>query len=291
MPRHISRVQQRWSDVDELGHVNNVVVLRYLQEARVAMLFADAGAKGTAGLSRGLLVHRHELDYLAPLHVRGGSVTVETWVRSAGVASFELGYEIVDEAASGGRRVAAVASTVLVPYDLDGEHPRRLDAHARAALEEFAGDGPAPGRREVAPWPDGDTSGAVAVECAVRFDDLDSYGHVNNVVIAEYLQQARIAVHDRYLDPARQAHERAVVAYQSLDYVRPIPFRTTPVVVDVLPTRVGSSSFDLAYVVRDPDGTVYSKAATTSVSYDVAQQRPRPLSDGERLALKELCAL
>ena len=34
MPRHVTHVPLRWADLDALGHVNNVVYLRYLQEAR-----------------------------------------------------------------------------------------------------------------------------------------------------------------------------------------------------------------------------------------------------------------
>ena len=77
-------------------------------------------------------------------------------------------------------------------------------------------------------------------ECAVRFDDLDSYGHVNNVTFAEYLQEARIDFAHRHLAGALEPHEGAVVAHQSIDYVLPVPFRTEPIRVEVWVTRIGT---------------------------------------------------
>jgi acyl-CoA thioester hydrolase len=121
-------------------------------------------------------------------------------------------------------------------------------------------------------------------ECAVRFDDLDSYGHVNNVTFAEYLQEARIDFAHRHLADALEPHEGSVVAHQSLDYLRPVSFRTDPLRVEVWVTRIGRSSFDLAYQVSDGDG-VYVQATGALVAFDVAGQRPRPLTGPERAAL------
>jgi acyl-CoA thioester hydrolase len=286
MPRQVARIQLRWSDVDALGHVNNVVVLRYLQEARVDMLFVDAAARGLGELARGVVVHRHEISYRAPVQIRPEPdrqlVEVETWITKINAASFEIGYEVVD-AADGDRTVCAVASSVLVPYDLSAERPRRITADERAVLQAYLDSGPTPDDRAPAAW--AETGSVHPVACAVRFDDLDSYGHVNNVMIAEYLQQARIDFNHRYLASSRDGHEQSVVARQSIDYLRPIPFRTDPVRVDLRVTRIGTSSFDMAYQVRDASA-VYARAATALVCFDLTTGRPRPLTEGERLALK-----
>lgn len=39
MARHIYNCPLRWSDMDAFGHVNNVVFLRYLEEARIDFMF------------------------------------------------------------------------------------------------------------------------------------------------------------------------------------------------------------------------------------------------------------
>lgn len=147
MPRHVTQVPLRWADMDAFGHVNNVVYLRYLQEARVDMLFVHAPAHGAEKLVRGVVVRRHEIGYRAPLHFRPTPVRVETWVTEVQVATFTLGYEVLDESPSGERTVYAVASSVLVPYDLTDGRPRRVAPEERAVLETFLEpDGPVPGR-------------------------------------------------------------------------------------------------------------------------------------------------
>ncbi|MBD0293369.1 MAG: acyl-CoA thioesterase [Jiangellaceae bacterium] len=123
-----------------------------------------------------------------------------------------------------------------------------------------------------------------AFECAVRFDDLDAYGHVNNVTFAEYLQEARVDFAHRYLADDLSPHEGSVVAHQSLDYHRPVPFRTEPLQVVLWVTRIGRSSFDVAYEIRDAD-TVYVTATGALVAFDVAAERPRPLTEAERATL------
>ena len=65
------------ADIDELGHVNNTVWVRWVQDLSVAHWAAVAPAADQA--AHVWVVTRHEIDYrgnLAP----GESVTGETWV-------------------------------------------------------------------------------------------------------------------------------------------------------------------------------------------------------------------
>lgn len=139
MPRHIAQIPLRWADVDALGHVNNVAFLRYLQEARVEMLFVNAREQGTEQLAEGVVVAAHEIEYHASLPFRPGPVIVETWVTAVGSAWFTLGYEVVDESMGAERRrvVCASATSKLVPYSLTASRPRRLTSVEKAVLEGF----------------------------------------------------------------------------------------------------------------------------------------------------------
>ena len=281
--------------MDAFGHVNNVVYLRYLQEARVDMLFVHAPEQGAEQLARGVVVRRHEIGYRAPLHFRPTPVRVETWVTEVRAASFGLGYEVLDLEPDGSRTVYAVAASVLVPYDLGDERIRRIAPREREVLESFlerdrpmperaayrATRSPSEGRARVRVRP---STLRHVYECAVRFDDLDSYGHVNNVTFAEYLQEARVDFAHRYLADALDTHEGSVVAHQSLDYLRPVSFRIDPLRVLLWVTRIGTSSFDVAYEVSD-DEAVYVRATGVLVAFDVAGHRPRALTEAERVAL------
>jgi acyl-CoA thioester hydrolase len=65
------------ADIDELGHVNNAVWVRWIQEIAVAHWQAVAPAEQQAAYI--WVVTRHEIDYRGNLHA-GESVTAETWV-------------------------------------------------------------------------------------------------------------------------------------------------------------------------------------------------------------------
>jgi acyl-CoA thioester hydrolase len=121
--------------MDAFGHVNNVVFLRYLEEARIDFMFRLAPGEGSASFTGGSVVARHEIDYLRPLVHRHEPVTVETWVTKIGAASLALSYEIKDE-----QQVYVRASTVIVPYNLDEGRPRRITAEERAFLEAYMDD-------------------------------------------------------------------------------------------------------------------------------------------------------
>ena len=68
------------ADIDELGHVNNIVYLRYAQDIATAHWRARAGAESVAQFV--WVVMRHEVDYRAQLTL-GDEVEVRTWVNDA----------------------------------------------------------------------------------------------------------------------------------------------------------------------------------------------------------------
>jgi acyl-CoA thioester hydrolase len=65
------------ADIDELGHVNNIVYLRYAQDIAIAHWRARASEAMVASFV--WVVRRHEVDYRAALML-GDEVEVRTWV-------------------------------------------------------------------------------------------------------------------------------------------------------------------------------------------------------------------
>jgi acyl-CoA thioester hydrolase len=123
--------------MDSLGHVNNVTYVDYLQESRVDMLRVNAPATGGEQLAEGVVVVRHEVEFLRPLVFRPEPVRIESWVTRIRVASFTMAYEILDELPDGERHVYTRARTVLTPYVFTHERPRRIRDEERAVLEQF----------------------------------------------------------------------------------------------------------------------------------------------------------
>ena len=65
------------ADIDELGHVNNTVYLRWAQDIAIAHWRARAGGEMLAAYL--WVVTRHEVDYRTPL-VLGDAAEARTWV-------------------------------------------------------------------------------------------------------------------------------------------------------------------------------------------------------------------
>ena len=95
--RHVYLCPLRWADMDSFGHVNNVVYLRYLEQARVDWMFETAREAGVDKFSLGTVVTRHEIDYKRPLVYRAAPVRVEIWVTKISVASFVCAYDVRDD--------------------------------------------------------------------------------------------------------------------------------------------------------------------------------------------------
>jgi len=143
MARHIARGPLRWSDMDAFGHVNNVVFLRYLEEARIDFMFRLAPGDGSPSFSGGSVVARHEIDYVRPLVHRHEPVIIESWVTKINAASLTIAYEVKeadDPAKADPAQVYVRASTVVVPFDLDAQRPRRITAEEKSFLEKYLDD-------------------------------------------------------------------------------------------------------------------------------------------------------
>jgi acyl-CoA thioester hydrolase len=130
--RHAYACPIRWSDMDAYGHVNNGAFVTYLEEARVDAFFRRGAEQGLTGLEGGVVIRRHEIDYLKPVHYTD-LLRIELWVPEVRHAYFRVAYEgFVGDAQ------VCTARSVLVPYDLDAGRLRRLTAAEREWLAQLA---------------------------------------------------------------------------------------------------------------------------------------------------------
>ncbi len=281
MVRHRYECPLRWADLDLLGHVNNVVYVDYLQEARVDMLRTHAPDQRADELAEGVVVVRHEVAYLAPLTFRFRPVSIECWVTEVRAASFTMAYEIFDEDEAGVRTTYVRASTVLTPYVFATERPRRLTPEEKDVLAPFLEEGwsGSPRIAPVAAWEPGH------FPLHVRFSDVDVYGHVNNVKYFEYLQESRIPLMRDLVEHLPGAGDtRVVVAQTDVDYKVPILFRPEPYDVWSRITHVGTRSFTIESEIRDGE-RVLSRARVVLVCFDPVAGRSVDLGPEHRAAM------
>ena len=123
----------------------------------------------------------------------------------------------------------------------------------------------------------------------VRWSDIDSYDHVNNVRYFDYFQEARIAFLAKILGTAAEGYFDAypvVLVHQTVDYLRPILLRHPPYDVEVWVDSVGSTSYTLgSRIVDHRQDLVYARATSVLVAVDGETHAKRALTEGERTAL------
>jgi acyl-CoA thioester hydrolase len=120
--RHTEVFPVEKGDIDELGHVNNLVYLRWVQEVAKAHWLAAARPEDQAGMI--WVVVRHEIDYAKPA-LAGDDVLALTWVERWGGATSERHTEL---RRSRDGEVLAKARTVWCALDPATGRPMRVTA-------------------------------------------------------------------------------------------------------------------------------------------------------------------
>jgi acyl-CoA thioester hydrolase len=119
-------------------------------------------------------------------------------------------------------------------------------------------------------------------DVALRWSDMDAYGHVNNARFLTLYEEARVAM---FFVAARATGIRSfeagiVISRNEIDYLRPIDYGD-PVRIEMWISQLRVASFTVAYELFD-DGVLASRAKSVCVPFNLAEQRPRRLSDEER---------
>jgi acyl-CoA thioester hydrolase len=131
----------RWSDMDAYGHVNNVQYLRFFEDARIEAFAAHQAGEGDKSLlDTGILVARHEIEYVKPLKWRPEPVHIDLWITTIKGARIDVGYEVYDQPVDGERIRYALAESTLVIYDMVAERPKRLAPADVERLQAMRGE-------------------------------------------------------------------------------------------------------------------------------------------------------
>jgi acyl-CoA thioester hydrolase len=110
---HEKQIEIRWRDLDAFEHVNHVVFLTYLEEARDEWL---GRSLGDPGLVWGFVVARVEIDYRRELTLADDVVVATCTLDRIGTKSVTT----AESVRTGSGELAAEAKAVLVARDADG---------------------------------------------------------------------------------------------------------------------------------------------------------------------------
>jgi acyl-CoA thioester hydrolase len=120
------------ADIDANGHANNVVYLRWVQDAAVAHWNAVVEPEAAANLS--WVAVRHEIDYKKPAYA-GEALLARTWLGEITAATTERFCEVVRRSDG---ELLAKSRTIWCAIDAATGRPRRIDARIRSAFRPRA---------------------------------------------------------------------------------------------------------------------------------------------------------
>lgn len=123
--RYEIKLKVEESDIDLLGHVNNTVYLRWVQDAAVAHWTVRANGEDQENIF--WVVTRHEIDYKVSAK-SGDEIIAVTWVGGSGDLLFERHTEIFRAA---DRKLLAKARTLWCPMNSKTGKIHRSDPELR----------------------------------------------------------------------------------------------------------------------------------------------------------------
>ncbi|MEC9347841.1 MAG: thioesterase family protein [Pseudomonadota bacterium] len=259
----------RFGDMDATNHVNNVAFLMWVEDGRAPFMRLP-GLPAYTDRSR-FIVGNVAMRYRRQAHWPG-RVRIGSRVLRVGRTSMLLATSLfVDDACVG------TAETTMI-YIEDGKSVPISDA-VRARLVELGGSTePAP-LPEPPPVPLTDPASFPHwVEDNVRFGDMDSTGHVNNISIARYVESGRVPFMRGPDMPLFTPRQRFVVGAVSIRY-RAQAFWPGAIRIGTRVLRLGNTSVTTGHGVFI-DGTCIATAETVMVF--IIEGRPAPLPDDAR---------
>ena len=120
----------------------------------------------------------------------------------------------------------------------------------------------------------------------IRWSDVDSYGHVNNAVYLNYLEEAR----DRWFRDVMGEAFGFVLVRVAIDFRTELSLEDEEVVISCEGTGFGTSSVRTREEVRTRDGRLAAESASVSVKHDEVSRTSVPLTQEERALLEAAVA-
>ena len=125
---HVERIAIRWGDMDAMGHVNNTVYFRFMEQARIAW-FEGLVPGGAAWKETGIVIANASCNFKRAMSYPG-TVDVKVYVGAPGGSSVPTFYELVIEG-----QVYADGAATVVFVDMARQKPMRIPEAIRGRLQ------------------------------------------------------------------------------------------------------------------------------------------------------------
>ena len=125
---HVERIAIRWGDMDAMGHVNNTVYFRYMEQARISW-FENLVPQAVAWTSIGIVIVNASCNFKKPIGYPG-TVEVKVCAGAPGGSSVGTFYEILLH-----EEIHADGAATVVFIDAKEQKPLRIPQTIREALQ------------------------------------------------------------------------------------------------------------------------------------------------------------
>jgi acyl-CoA thioester hydrolase len=123
------------------------------------------------------------------------------------------------------------------------------------------------------------------IRIKIRWRDMDAYGHVNNAVYLNYLEECRDAWAQSILGRIADVWD-FVLAHVEIDYRSQLTQDDGEVIVRCAVESFGRSSVRTREQILKLDGTISAQAASVIVPREPDRPKSRALTETERAALQ-----
>jgi acyl-CoA thioester hydrolase len=126
---HVERIPIRWGDMDAMGHVNNTVYFRYMEQTRISW-FEALLPRGKAWGTTGIVIANAACNFKKAISYPG-TVEVKMFAGPPGTSSLPTFYEMLVE-----RELHADGEARVVFIDMEKQKPVRIPDGIRGLLKE-----------------------------------------------------------------------------------------------------------------------------------------------------------
>jgi acyl-CoA thioester hydrolase len=124
---HVERIAIRWGDMDAMGHVNNTVYFRYMEQARIAW-FESLVPRADAWGEIGIVIVNASCNFRRPINYPG-TVEVKVFAGAPGGSSVQTFYEL-----NVGSELYADGAATVVFID-KAQKPLRIPERIRSLMQ------------------------------------------------------------------------------------------------------------------------------------------------------------
>ncbi len=124
---HVERIAVRWGDMDAMGHVNNTVYFRFMEQTRISW-FEKLLPRGEAWGTTGIVIVNASCNFMKPINYPA-TVEVKMYAGPLGGSSVPTYYELVVE-----DEIYADGAAKVVFVDMDRQKAVRIPENLRSKM-------------------------------------------------------------------------------------------------------------------------------------------------------------